>query len=141
MRRPQHATAGGASALHKKKSSSDTSKPAAPPTVIDLPLEPFVVNLADAGGHSFARIGLTLHMATPAGVKNKASGEKDATADNLRDMVRDQIISVLNQQQSTDLLAPNGKERLKRAIQAAIRAKDPQLHAVDIYFTEFLVQS
>lgn len=140
VRRHQRATGAGASAL-LKKSSSEKSKTSMPPTVIDLPLEPFVVNLAAAGGHGFARIGLTLHLATPAGTKKKASGEKDATADDLRDMVRDQIINVLNRQQSADLLAPNGKERLKRAIEAGITAKNPQLQVVDIYFTEFLVQS
>lgn len=130
-RHPAQAGAFGASA----KSSAETAKNSTPLAVINLPLEPFVVNLADAGGHSYARIGITLHLATPA------SAGSDATASDLRDMVRDQIIEVLNRQESADLLAPDGKEHLKQAIAAAILDRNPQFKVIDIYFTQFLVQS
>lgn len=124
-----------------KKSVAPPSKNSVPQTTIDLPLEPFVVNLADAGGHSYARIGLSLHIAMPAPSKKDASTESAAAASELSDMVRDRIIGVLNRQQSADLLAPDGKENLKQAIRAAVAAKDPQIKVIDIYFTEFLVQS
>jgi len=110
-------------------------------TMSELPLEPFVVNLADAGGHSYARIGLTLHLATQDTTKKKEASDADAQNTELRDMVRDQIISVLNAEQAADLLAPGGKDRLKQAITSAIGAKDPSVRVVNIYFTEFLVQS
>jgi len=140
MRHRRHPAQAGASAA-SAKSSAETAKNSTPLTVINLPLEPFVVNLADAGGHSYARIGITLHLVTPASAGKSASAGSDATASDLRDMVRDQIIDVLNRQESADLLAPDGKEHLKQAIAAAILAKNPQFKVIDIYFTQFLVQS
>lgn len=119
-----------------------SAQPAAPDPTVDLPLDPFVVNLADPSGHGFARIGLTLRVAAPAAAA--AKGEKKegaaADADSPRDMVRDTIITVLNQEQASDLLAPGGKEHLKQAICAAVAKRDPQVKIVDIYFTEFLIQ-
>ncbi len=117
-------------------------KAAVPVPTTDLPLDPFVVNLADASGHSYARIGLTLQLIAPAAASGK-SQKKDAAAGDVsgpRDMVRDTIITVLNQEQSTNLLAPGGKEHLKQAIRAAVTARDPQIKVADIYFTEFLIQ-
>lgn len=109
-----------------------------PRVAIDLPLDAFVVNLADAGGHSYARIGLTLRLTEPV------SSQKDAPAENatddLRDMIRDQIIAILNQEQSQDLLVPDGKQQLKEKIKAAIVGNAHELQVADIYFTQFLVQ-
>ncbi len=134
----------GAAASFSRKSSPAEAKDSKPPVKVDLPLDPFVVNLADAGGHSYARIGLTLHLTAPGPGKEGAASEKQGSgtaAGDLGDMARDQIIGVLNRQQSSDLLAPDGKEQLKRAIEAAIAAKNPQVRVIEIYFTEFLVQS
>ncbi|MGC1781825.1 MAG: flagellar basal body-associated FliL family protein [Acidobacteriaceae bacterium] len=145
VRHRAHRAVAGVSAWSSKNSSAAQPKKDAPPQVtIDLPLEPFVVNLADAGGRSYARIGLTLHLSIPAAAKKSESaesGENETAANELRDMARDQIIGVLNRQQSADLLAPDGKEHLKQAITAAIQARNPHVQVIDIYFTEFLVQS
>ncbi len=114
------------------------AKEASPEPAVELPLEPFVVNLADAGGHSYARIGLTLRLAVSG--KSESKDQAATNAAGSRDMVRDTIITVLNQEQSAELLAPSGKEHLKQAVRAAVAARDPQLHILDIYFTEFLIQ-
>jgi flagellar FliL protein len=129
---------------HKTTRSANTSaavKQSAPIATVDLPLDPFVVNLADTGGHSYARIGLTLQLAAPdvAGKKEKKEASS-ADASGSRAMVRDTVITVLNQEPSTDLLAPGGKEHLKQAIRSAVAARDPQVEIIDIYFTEFLIQ-
>ena len=121
-------------------SSAAAAKQPAPIATVDLPLDPFVVNLADTGGHSYARIGLTLQLAAPAATGKKEKKEASADASGPRDMVRDTVITVLNQEQSTDLLAPGGKEHLKQAIRSAVAARDPQVKIIDIYFTEFLIQ-
>lgn len=123
----------------RPESNVSAAAKAAPQVIVDLPLDPFVVNLADAGGHSYARIGLSLHIGVPVEAKKGAS-EGDAAQAELRDMVRDRIITVLNQQQSSDLLASNGKDRLKQQIKAAVAEKAPQDRVLDIYFTQFLVQ-
>ena len=114
------------------------AKAVPPEPAVELPLDPFVVNLADAGGHSYARIGLTLRVAASA--KSESKDQAATNAAGSRDMVRDTIITVLNQEQSAQLLAPGGKEHLKQAVRTAVAARDPQLHIIDIYFTEFLIQ-
>jgi flagellar FliL protein len=128
---------------HKATRSASASvavKQSAPIATVDLPLDPFVVNLADTGGHSYARIGLTLQLAAPVATGKKEKKEASADASGPRDMVRDTVITTLNQEQSTDLLAPDGKEHLKQTIRSAIAARDPQMKIIDIYFTEFLIQ-
>ncbi len=119
------------------------SKPAAPPTTVEMPMEPFVVNLADAGGHSYARIGLTLVLLVPADTK-KSDDKSEAAADSGPDLkaeARDTVITVLGEQQSADLLVAGGKDHLKQLLRQAMAARDPRLQVTDIYFTEFLVQS
>ena len=132
-------TKSAASEISSTRGAAPKAIPAVPK--VELPLDPFVVNLADAGGHSYARIGLTLQLAAPSGAS--ATSEKTGAPADLagpRDMVRDTIITVLNQEQSADLLAPGGKEHLKQSIRAAVAMRDAQVKIVDIYFTEFLVQ-
>lgn len=143
----RHARSHAASWVPTKSTQATAVPPKAtsntPAATVQLPLEPFVVNLADAGGHGYARIGLTLRLAAPDGAAAKDAAKKDspdATGD-LRDVARDTVISVLSQQQSADLLAPGGKDHLKELLRQAMRARDPRLQVVDIYFTEFLVQS
>lgn len=129
-----------------KVAPEKASLSATTPATVEMPLEPFVVNLADAGGHSYARVGLTLRLIAPAGDKKAdAKGAEDKKAgagggDDLRDVARDTIIDVLSQQQSADLLAVGGKDHLKQLLRQAMLARDPRLQVTDIYFTEFLVQ-
>lgn len=136
--------AGTVSLRAQSAASRQAGSAKAPPAhevMHDLALNSFVVNLADAGGHSYARIGLTLRLASQETKKQPGTDDSNAEEGNLRDMVRDRIISVLNSEHSMDLLASDGKERLKQAIAAAIVARDPNVRIVDIYFTEFLVQT
>ncbi len=137
-RRNTHSDRNGA--VPNSAASVVAAKTATPVPTIDLPLDPFVVNLADAGGHSYARIGLTLQLVALAATGKSEKQAATGDASGPRDMVRDTVITVLNQEQSTDLLAPGGKEHLKQAIKAAVTARDPQVKIADIYFTEFLVQ-
>jgi flagellar FliL protein len=133
----------GKIAFGSSASANSKSVHLPPPTpTVELPLDPFVVNLADAGGHSYARIGLTLSLTASQDASGKSEEKAGAAGDvaSSRDMVRDTIITVLNQEQSTDLLAPDGKEHLKQAIRAAVAARNPQLKIANIYFTEFLIQ-
>jgi flagellar FliL protein len=141
--RHTHGAAATAKALPAAKK---TEKPAAPPATVEMRMDPFVVNWADPGGHSYARVGLSLSLLAPADAKpGEAKDAKDATSatdpDALRDLARDTIITVISQQQSADLLAPGGKDRLKQLLKQALTARDPRLQVADIYITEFLVQA
>ncbi len=138
----RHHSHGKTSAAPAKAAVVKEIKPAAPPTTVEMSMDPFVVNLADAGGHSYARIGLTLVLLAPA--EAKKSDKKSEVADagpDLKAEARDAIITLLSEQQAADLLAAGGKEHLKQLMRQALVARDPRLQVTDIYFTEFLVQS
>lgn len=81
--------------------AEDSAHPAIPPTF--LPLEPFVVNLADRDIDRYAQIGITLEI------------EEAAFADKLKaymPAIRNGILMVLAHKTSTELLERKGKEAL-----------------------------
>ena len=115
---------GGAGAtvfvLKKKASAAQGAEEAAAPDAqaaarfdakhppIFLPLEPFVVNLADKDADRYAQIGITLELA-------------DAKfADEMKvymPAIRNGILMILAHKNSLELLERSGKERLARQIQ------------------------
>jgi len=109
--------AGGAAAYFLKGSDSDEAdgahsahaaareKSRSPPTF--LPLEPFVVNLADRDNERFAQIGITLEL------------DDAHFADELKvymPAIRNGILMVLAHKTSRQLLERAGKEALAREI-------------------------
>ncbi len=113
-----------------------------PPTH-SIALEPVVVNLADEGGKTYLRIGITLRV-QDAELKNEKPKEekpKDLKGDSdVEAAVRDTALEVLGRQTAEALLAPEGKENLKTELKAAIAKHNPDQKVTDIFFTEFLVQ-
>jgi flagellar FliL protein len=107
-------------------------------------LEPFVVNLADAGGSSYLRVALTLEVADVADKKDAkskdAESSKDKGADEGAAAVRDTVLTVVGQQTADNLLAANGKERLKAALKSALAEHNANLKVMDLFLTDFLVQ-
>lgn len=108
--------AGGAWFFLGKKHGGETvaEEPAAPakrekPTY--LPLENMVVNLADPGGERFAQIGLTLDLEN-----EKAAEEVKAVLPSLRS----QVLMLVSQRSSEELLKRDGKEKLADDIVAEI---------------------
>ena len=92
----------GASAGHKKEAKHDASHPPA-----FLPLEPFVVNLADKETDRYAQIGITLEIEDPK------------IADQLKaymPAIRNGILMVLAHKTSAELLERKGKEALAAEI-------------------------
>jgi flagellar FliL protein len=115
----------------------------APPTHAVV-LEPIVVNLADEGGKTYLRLGLTLRVVDPElkkGEKPEAEKPKDTKdAGDSDAAVRDTAIEVLGHQTAEMLLALQGKERLKTDLKTAIAQHNPELKVTEVFFTEFLVQ-
>ena len=118
---------------------------AAPATVVvkteevathNVALEPMLVNLADADGHSYLRLGVVLAEETDKDAKAKE--EKPAPGADAA--VRDAVLGVLGKEHAADLLAPEGKEQLKKELKAALEEQAPQAKVRSVYFTEFLVQ-
>ena len=72
-----------------------------PPTY--LPLDPFIVNLADRDSERYAQIGITLEI------------ENSVMAEQMRGYmpsIRNAILMVITRKSSKDLLDPHGKEEL-----------------------------
>jgi flagellar FliL protein len=117
--------------------------PAAQPAKTHMTtLEPLLVNLADASGTSFLKIGLTLEVADPdEKTAKEAKGEGAKPAGHEADAaVRDTALTVLGRETSEQLLAPGGKELLKKELKEALAARHPEIKVADLFFTEFLVQ-
>jgi flagellar FliL protein len=112
----------GEPAAHKK----DGHKAAAGAPPAFLPLEPFVVNLADKESDRYAQIGITLEIDDPK------------TADQLKaymPAIRNGILMVLAHKTSTELLERKGKEALAAEIMRetvrplGIDLEDPEAEA------------
>lgn len=109
-------------------------------------LEPLLVNLADQGGGAYLRVVVALEIEDPppardAKPKEEKPAEKGKVAVNEVEVkMRDASLSVLGRETSEGLLAPEGKELLKKQLSHAISEHLPEVKVVDVMFTEFLVQ-
>jgi flagellar protein FliL len=132
-------TAGG---LVNPTITKSESTPA--PSTHAMVLEPMVVNLADADGKTYLRLGLTLRVLDPElkkGEKAKEEQPKEGkTVSDADAAVRDTALEVLGHQTAETLLAAQGKEQLKTELKAAIARRNPELKVAEVFFTEFLVQ-
>lgn len=108
-----------------------TAEPA--PTSI-VHFEPFVVNLADAGGSRFLRLTLALVV---AGEEVATRLEEDAVT---RMRIRSTILELLAQETSTRLMSPEGKARLKQTIAERVAHTAHGVKVNDVLFSEFVVQ-
>ena len=99
-----------------------------------LPLEPFVVNLADTEAARYLRIKISLM------IDNKEKLPEIAENQALQLKVRDVILQSLTNKTSQDLINEDGKNKLRHEIQekVAVYFREPKL--VDVMFTEFVIQ-
>ncbi len=113
----------GAAPKHKKEAKHDASHPPA-----FLPLEPFIVNLADKEVDRYAQIGVTLEL------------DDAKTADTLKaymPAIRNGILMVLAHKTSAELLERKGKEALANEIMRevvkplGVEMDDPEAEAED----------
>ena len=124
------------------RGAADAEAAAAEPAVEEpaptgiIPLEPFVVNLADTVGSRFLRVTLSLVVAD----EEKA---KAFEADKVLHMkTRSTILELLAQKDSTALVTPEGKAHLKQEIAKAVghAGGEHELKVADVLFSEFIVQ-
>ena len=99
-----------------------------------LPLDPFVVNLADTDAARYLRIKISLMIDDKAKVKEVTENQP------LQQKVRDVILQSLTAKTSQDLIDEEGKNKLRRELQdkVSLYFKEPKL--VDVMFTEFVIQ-
>lgn len=111
-------------------------------------LDPLLVNLADAGGHAYLRVGIVLREEEPEALKSakgkevkEEKPEKGKVVINEADvMMRDVALSVVGHETADTLLAQDGKEGLKEELKKAMKERMPEVKLLDVMFTEFLVQ-
>lgn len=108
------------------------AEPPAPTGVI--PLDPFVVNLADATGSRFLRVTLSLVVA------DKAIAHEVEEDEVVVLRVRSAILELLAQKQASELVTPDGKAALKKSIAEAVKHTAHELEVADVLFSEFIVQ-
>src|SRR5262245_29062190 len=99
-----------------------------------LPLEPFVVNLADPDAARYLRIKISLMV----GDKTKAQGLTENQALQLK--VRDVILQSLTMKTSRELINEEGKNKLRKEIQEKVGMYFQEAKLVDVMFTEFVIQ-
>jgi flagellar protein FliL len=111
---------------HAQKSHAKAEKPERPehpPTFV--PLDPFVVNLADKDVDRFAQVGLNLQV------------EEAPVADEIKNYmpaIRNEILLILSHKTSADLLSPDGKEALAKEIRwGATRAMGYDVPEEDLH--------
>jgi flagellar FliL protein len=102
--------------------------------------EPFVVNLANAGGTPhFAKVGVALRFSKwSEGEVVKGEGDKPDTVEEASEL-RDIVISSLQSRTSDQLGTAEGREAVKKAIVQRVN-KQTDYKIVDVYYTEFAVQ-
>ena len=108
-------------------------EPPPPPTGI-IPLEPFVVNLADTGATRFLRVTLSLVVQD----EEQAKEMEENAIEKAR--VRSAILELLAEQHSEALATPEGKEELKKALAERIAHAAHELKVKDVLFSEFVIQ-
>src|SRR6185503_6420110 len=99
-----------------------------------VPLDPFVVNLADQDSARYLRIKVSLMVDD----KNKVKEVTENMALTLK--AKDVILQTLSKKSSQDLINEEGKNKLRAEIQDGIGRyfKEPKL--TDVMFTEFVIQ-
>ena len=104
---------------HPKKAekAADKDEKKGPPTFV--PLDPFIVNLADHEGERFAQVGISLQVDDPH-VAEDVKAYMPA--------IRNAVLLILSHKSSADLLTAKGKERLA----AEIRIEAARAMGVDV---------
>jgi flagellar FliL protein len=94
-------------------------------------LEPFVVNLNDAGGPKFLKVSIQLELAN-ATLMDKAKAKAP--------QIRDAVITLLTSKSSESLFPPEGKLQLKDEINARMNQILGTGSVKNVYLTDFVMQ-
>lgn len=97
-----------------------------------LPLDPFLVNLADTDEIRFVKTTFQLGL-------RKEPLEEDKNPAVIAAM-RDAIISLLSSKTADQILTAEGKEKLRKEILLRVHSVAPKIEVLEVYIVEFVVQ-
>ena len=124
---------GAPAAAHAEEPEPEAEHPPATGTGI-VPMEPFVVNLADPGAIRFLRVNLSLVVKD----EELAKEIEENAVDKAR--IRSAILELLAMQHSDAIVTPEGKDELKTLIAERSEHAAHELKVVDVLFSEFVIQ-
>jgi flagellar FliL protein len=96
-----------------------------------MPLDTFIVNLADAGGKRFLRVTIDLEL---------SNAEMQDEMKTRLPQVRDAILMILPTKQFDDISTTEGKVALRDELLASLNGLLTTGQISNIYFKEFVVQ-
>jgi flagellar FliL protein len=112
--------------------AQDAKEPATEPGMVEM--DPFVVNLADAGGQRFVRVSMRLLTYD----EDQALELKENAVAKAK--LRAALLELLSTQTADGLVTPDGKQALKKAIAERAAHAVHELKVTDVLFVEFIVQ-
>ena len=99
--------------------------------VVNMPLEPFLVNLADQDSRRYLKLKVELEV-------NNEEAAKELEKSMPR--IRDALILLLSSKTYLDLASYQGKQQLKEEIKQKVSALPDGKKVTDVFFTEFVAQ-
>jgi len=105
--------------------------PEKPVVLSILPMDPFVVNIAETQGERYLKIVIQLEISDP-GVKSEL--------EQIKPRIRDSILDLLTPKTSKDLMDLAGKQRLREDIAGRINNILQRGKVTKVYFTDFVIQ-
>lgn len=111
--------------------SSTRTAPASYPERAIMPLEPFLVNLADRDSRRYLKLKVELEVDQGKAVKE---------LEKVLPPIRDVLILLLSSKTYAEISSVEGKQQLKQDIMQKLAAVPGGNHVKGIYFTEFVAQ-
>jgi len=115
----------------KQEQKQQKPKEQGPKVGVFMPLDPFIVNLADPQASHFLKATITLEL-----VDDSAKKE----ADKLLPAIRNDIIILLSSQTMDDVITTEGKMRLRDQIITRLNHILGPDKVKNVYFSQFIVQ-
>ena len=113
--------------LHISAPATDIPRP----VVNNVALPTVTVNLADAAGDRYLKVGMEVEVSSPDAVR-------DIQAQSAK--IRDAIIILLSSKTYAELSSTEGKMQLKNEVAARLNQILGTPRVVRVYFTDFVVQ-
>ena len=105
--------------------------PVKPVVLSILPMDPFVINIADTNGERYLKIVIQVEVSDP-GVGSEI--------EQLKPRIRDSILDLLTPKTYKDLMDMAGKQRLREDIAGRINNILQRGKVTKVYFTDFVIQ-